>query len=101
MKSSVTPPNGDRVTQAQLYQALYDLDQNMAEAFTQVHEGLNDLRGDLSNHAADGHPYTQKAETVREEIRLDARKMGVLGGLLAIAATLGGLLVKALDLLGV
>lgn len=99
MKSSVTPPNGDRVTQAQLYQALYQLDQNMAEAFTEVHGALNDIRGDFSTHTADGHPYTQKAEVVKAELRLDGKKVALRTGVLALAATLGAITLKVLELL--
>ncbi len=99
MTKPIEKPNGKKVTQAQLYKALYQLDQNVAEAITAVHDTLNGLRESFEGHRADGHPYTDKAEVVKEEIRLDAKKAGLATGILALAATIGAATVKALDLL--
>ena len=95
----IPAPNGERVTQAQLYTALYQLDQNMAEAFTAVHEGLNDLRGSFENHRSDGHPFTRQAEVVLAKHGVDGKKVAFRTGILALAATAGAIGLKFLELL--
>ena len=94
-------PNGETVTQGQLYEALYRLDQNMAEAFTAVHEALNDVRGALEKHREDGHPFTQEAKVALARHGLDGRKVAFRTGILALAATLGAIALKVLELLPV
>lgn len=98
MSKPLNKPNGERVTQGQLYKALYQLDQNMAEAFTAVHEALNDVRGALEKHREDGHPYTQVAEVALAKHRLDGKKVAFRTGILALAATAGAVGLKILEL---
>lgn len=95
----IPAPNGERVTQAQLYTALYQLDQNMAEAFTAVHKGLNDIRGDFEKHREDGHPFTKVAEIALAKHGLDGKKVALRTGVLALAATSGAVLLKLLEIL--
>ncbi len=92
-------PNGDRVTQGQLYEALYQLDQNMAEAFTAVHEAINDTRGAFEEHRKDGHPFTKVAEVALAKHGVDGKKIALRSGLLALAATLGAVALKVLEVL--
>jgi hypothetical protein len=93
--SYVDPPNG-RVSQRDLYKALYDLDQGLGERFTSMYDGMNDiadrlyqLRADFEGHRGDGHPFTQKAEIVKEEIKLDAQKAAIVTAFLGLIAALG------------
>ena len=99
MTKQLEKPNGKKVTQAQLYKALYQLDQNVAEAITAVHDAINNLTGSFEEHRSDGHPYTDRAAVVKEQIGLDAKKAGLATGILAVAATIGALALKAAELL--
>lgn len=92
--SYVTPLNGERVTSAMLYKALYDLDQGLAARFTSINSSINsaseaiaDVRIRFASHASDGHPYTQRAEIIKQEITLDAKKTAVVAALLTIVTT--------------
>ncbi len=98
MAKPLNKPNGKKVSQAELYKALYQLDQNVAEAITAVHDAINGLRESFEGHRADGHPYTDKATIIKEQIGLDAKKAGLATGILAVAATFGAAAMKALDL---
>ena len=81
---TIDAPNGEKVTQAQLYKGLYDLDQGLSERFTVVLEAINGLRSDYRQHTADGHPFTQRAEVIKEEIKLDAKKAAIVAALLTV-----------------
>ena len=85
LEGTLKPPNGDRVTQAALYKALYDMDQGLSRRFTVFLEIVAGLREDLEEHRADGHPKARREETVRAEINLDAKKAAVAAGLIAFA----------------
>ena len=87
---TIPPPNGERVTQALLYETLYTLDQALAARFTAIMESITSVgrqvqgvTSDLASHKADGHPFTQKSETIREEIRLDTKKAALAAALVA------------------
>lgn len=88
---TISPPNGERVTAAALYKALYDLDLGLSARQTVILEAINDgadrtaqLRTDLETHRSDGHPYTVRAEIAKAEMKLDAKKAAVLGALLTL-----------------
>jgi len=57
----VAPPNGHKVTNAELYKALYDLDQGLSRRFTAVTESINGVRADISAHIRDGHAGVAEA----------------------------------------
>ena len=80
----VQPPNGDKVTQAMLYQALYDLDQGLGKRFTSIADSINLISEAIQNHMKDGHPFTDRAAVVKEEIKLDTRKAAVVAALLGV-----------------
>lgn len=79
------PPNGHEVTTGELYAALYTLDQRLADRDTVLMGQLGQLRTDFSNHTQDGHPFTDRAAVVKEEIKLDAKKAGVFAALITVA----------------
>lgn len=82
----LSPPNGHNVTTAELYEALYNMSQRQDQQHTVTLGLVSGIRQDLSAHTKDGHPYTQRAEVIKEEIKLDAKKAGIVTGLLAVAA---------------
>ncbi len=96
---SVAKPNGKKVTQAQLYKALYQLDQNVAEAITSVHDAINNLTGSFEEHRKDGHPFTRVAEVALAKHGVDGKKVAFRTGILALAATLGAVTLKVLEVL--
>jgi hypothetical protein len=102
----LTPPNGERVTQAVLYKALYDLDQGLSSRFTVVMDAIlsterqaTQLRSDFEGHRQDGHPHTARAEIIREEIKLDGKKAAVAAGFLAVMAAAFTVMAKTLEVL--
>ena len=101
MAKPIAKPNGKRVTQAQLYKALYQLDQNVAEAITAVHDAITNLTGSFESHRADGHPFTQEAKVQLAKHGVDGKRIAFLTGILALAATLGAVVLKALEMLPV
>ena len=94
---ALAPPNGGMVTNAKLYEALYALDQRLADRDTVMLGTINRQREDFSNHIQDGHPFTQSAEIVKEEIKLDAKKAGIVAGALALMVALSGLVSAVID----
>lgn len=87
------PPNGHAVSNAELYKALYTLDQRLGERDTALLTLIGGVRTDFSNHAKDGHPWNQQAERVREEIKLDAAKAGVAAKWLSLGLVIAGAVV--------
>ncbi len=98
MTKPLAKPNGKKVSQAELYKALYRLDQNVAEAITTVHDAINGLRDSFEGHRADGHPYTKEAEVKLAEHRVDGKMVAFRTGILALAATIGAVTLKALEM---
>jgi hypothetical protein len=97
-------PNSDRVTQAVLYKALYELDQGLSDRFTTVMDAIlsaqalaTQLRADFEVHRIDGHPYNQRAEVIKEEIKLDAKKAAVVAGMLATMTAAFTVVAKILE----
>ncbi len=99
MNKPLKKPNGKKVSQAELYKGLYQLDQNVAEAITAVHDALNGLRESFEGHRADGHPYTKAAEVKLAEHKVTGGVIAFRSGILALAATVGAVTLKALELL--
>jgi hypothetical protein len=102
----LAPPNGERVTQALLYKSLYELDQGLSERFTTVMDailGAQDLavqlRADFEGHRNDGHPFNQRAEIIKEEIRLDGKKAAIAAGVLAVMAAAFTVVAKTIEVL--
>ena len=93
----VSPPNGNNVTNAELYKTLYQMDQRLAERDTALISMVGGLRTDFSNHAKDGHPWTQTSEVVQEELRLDAKKAGVVAAVLAFVTGVATTLAAVID----
>ena len=98
---TIAPSNGDRVTQATLYKALYELDQGLSRRFTVflevvagIQEDVSHVRDDFETHREDGHPKAQYEETVRAEIGLDTKKAAVIAGLAAFATSVVLLVAK-------
>ncbi len=84
-ESSVAPPNGKKVTSAELYKALYDLDQGLSRRFTVILDAINAGRDDLEDHRKnDGHGSNKKATAAAGGV------VGVLAIVAAIAAKLLG-----------
>ncbi len=98
MSKPLNKPNGKKVTQAQLYKALYQLDQNVAEAITAVHDAINNLTGSFEDHRKDGHPFKQEAQVALAKHGVDGRKVAFRTGILALAATAGAVGLKILEL---
>ncbi len=84
-ESSVAPPNGKKVSSAELYKALYDLDQGLSRRFTTVLEAINAGRDDLEDHRTNDRHGSDKRVTA-------AASGGVLGLLAIIAAIAAKLL---------
>lgn len=109
----IPPPNGERVTQAQLYKALYDLDQGLSRRHTTVLDTMNEIRSTISSvshgvnilgeayrqHTADGHPQINREATIREEIKLDTRKAALGAAALGVLTAIVTGLVKLVDYL--
>jgi len=80
-ENSVAPPNGNgKVSTAELYKALYDLDQGLSRRFTTVLDAINDGRNDLEDHRKNDRHGSDKCVTA-------AAGGGVIG-LLAIVTTI-------------
>ena len=73
------------MTTRDLYAALYQLDQRLADRDTAFMSQLSVISGGLENHRSDRsvHAY---ADVIKEEIKLDAKKVGVVGAALAVLA---------------
>ncbi len=82
------PPNGHAVTNGELYQALYQMDKRIGERDTSLINLMVGVRTDLSNHTKDGHPFTERAEIIKEEIKLDMKKLGLSTVALGIVGTI-------------
>jgi hypothetical protein len=87
-----------RVSRADLYEALYDLDVGIGKRFTAVLEAINNgndrqvqLREDFESHRDDGHPFTDRAGIAKEELKLDAKKAAVGAALLTLLTALATL----------
>lgn len=78
------PPNGHDYSGTELYRALWQLDQRLADRDTAFMDQIGQLRTDFSNHTKDGHPYTERAEVVKQEIALDAKKVGLVTALVGV-----------------
>ena len=98
MGKPLNKPNGKKVSQAELYKALYQLDQNVAEAITAVHDSINNLRESFEGHRADGHPYTREAEVELAKHGVNGKRVAFRTGILALAATIGAVSLKALEM---
>ena len=79
-ESSVAPPNGERVTNSQLYKALYELDQGLSRRFTTMLDAINLGREDLDDHKKNDRHGSDK--------RVTAAAGGGVIGLLAIVAAI-------------
>jgi hypothetical protein len=101
---NVSPPNGERITQATLYKALYDLDQGLSSRLTTIldvvvcaQDAALQLREDFEAHREDGHPQNRQAETVREEIKLDTKKAAIVASVLTLLTVVTTLLLAAIS----
>lgn len=83
----LSPPNGHSVSNAELYNALFQMDQRLGERDTALLTLIGGIRTDFSTHTQDGHPWNQAAEVEREKAKVDMRRMGIVGALLALATT--------------
>lgn len=78
---SVAPPNGNgKVSTAELYKALYNLDQGLSRRFTTVLDAINLGREDLDEHKARPHVVDNK--------KVAAAAGGGILGVITIAATI-------------
>ena len=100
---NIAPPNGERVTQATLYKALYDLDQGLNTRLTAIlavvvgtQDVSGQLREDFEEHRKDGHPQNQRAEVVKEEIKLDAKKAAIVASLITLVTVATTLVINLL-----
>ena len=85
-ENSVAPPNGNgKVSTAELYRALYDLDQGLSRRFTTVLDAINDGRDDLEDHRKNDRHGSDKRVTA-------AAGGGVVGLVAVIAAIVAKLL---------
>mgnify|MGYP001587213736 CR=1 FL=1 len=91
---NIPAPNGERVTNLALYEALYKLDQGISERFTELIVGQNQLRRDFERHREDGHPITSQAE----QIKLDTKKAAIGAGLLGLLTVIVAVAGKIIDL---
>ncbi len=80
------PPNGRMVTNGELYQALFQMDQRLGERDTALLTLIGGVRTDFSIHTQDGHPWNQAAEVTQAKAQVDMRKMGVIGALLGLGS---------------
>ena len=84
-ESSIAPPNGNgRVSTAELYRALYELDQGLSRRFTTVLDAINAGRDDLEDH--------RKNDSHGSGKRATAAAGGVVGVLAIFAAIVTKLL---------
>ncbi|KKM03713.1 hypothetical protein LCGC14_1771690 [marine sediment metagenome] len=89
-ESSVAPPNGNgKVSTAELYRALYDLDQGLSRRFTTVLDAINAGRDDLEDHRKNDRHGSDKRVTVAA----GGGAIGLLAVIAAIAAKLFGVAV--------
>lgn len=89
------PPNGSQVTTRDLYAALYQMDQRLADRDTAFMNQLNTLGRGLENHRSD-YILHSNAEVIKEEIKLDAKKVGVAAAALTVLGTLASLFVAVI-----
>jgi len=95
---TVTPPNGESVTLTQFYREFWRQDISLTERFNIIFVDLLQLRRDFEAHRVDGHPFTDRAGVVKEEIKLDARKAAVVAAFLTVIAAVAGLVSRWLGL---
>jgi len=80
-ENSVAPPNGNgKVSTAELYRALYELDQGLSRRFTTVLDAINAGRDDLEDHKRNDRHGSDK--------RVTAAAGGGVVGLLAVIAAI-------------
>ena len=87
-------PSNGRVTQGELYKALYSLQEQLAETHRSITRGVDGvvdrvqgIDEKLDRHLADGHPRVNEIQA--EQIKLDAKKAGIAAAFLAAIASLG------------
>lgn len=79
-----------------LHSVLYQKDAADTERFNIVLDQIGQMRKDFERHREDGHPYNTRAETIREEIKLDTAKASIVARVLAGATLAAGLAVTFL-----
>ena len=96
--------NGRKVTQADLYKALYDLSGQVGERFNRVEDLIIDngksilmTTGLLDAHRSDGHPFTQTAEIAKAELKLDTKKAALAAVVIAFLGSLGAAAMRLLE----
>jgi len=77
------PPNSSQVTTRDLYAALYQMDQRLADRDTAFMNQMTGVSAAIENHRSDREVHG-RAEVLKEEIKLDAKKVGL--GTAALAA---------------
>ena len=92
---TVAPHNGKRVTTADLYRALYELDQGLSRRQTVIFEAINDgadraaqLRTDFEGHREDGHPFTGLARIEQSRLSLSIKKVGLTAAIVTFLTAL-------------
>ena len=99
MTETIAAPNGHKVTNAELYEVLYKLDQRQTDRDTLIFSILHGIRSDFSSHTKDGHPFRDEAQIVKEEIKLDAQKAALATKFLAVTAIIGTIALALGDLI--
>ena len=96
--------NGKKVTQADLYKALYELSGQIGERFNRVEDLIIDnsksilmTAGLLDAHRADGHPFTQAAEIAQAKLKLDTKKAALAAVVVAFLGTIGAAAIKLIE----
>jgi hypothetical protein len=76
------------------------MDQRLAERDTAMLTMISGVRYDLSNHTRDGHPFTDQAGVLREELKLDAKKVGLGAAFVTMIAALASAMTLLMKHLG-
>lgn len=83
------PPNGHAVSGSEIYQALYKMDLANSDRHNILATQIEGIRTDHRQLRSEFFEHTQKhTEAVTEEIKLDAKKAGIIAGLLAVVGTM-------------
>jgi hypothetical protein len=91
------PGKSGRVTMADLYSALWELDRGLSNRFTSIQDSINEVGRRITTHE-ESHNNIHLRQTVDSQIKLDAKKVALGGAVItgftvisAMTAALGKL----------
>lgn len=80
-----------QISNATLYDTLFQMDRSNALRQLQLQEGINGVNDRLTKHE-ERHTVNERASVVGTELKLDAKKVGILGVLASLSVVLAGII---------